>query len=61
VGTSTYGYVRMIKLELEIEAVNDILNVLGQLPTASGAWPLMQRIRAQAEAQVPKEEDKEEA
>lgn len=49
----------LIKLELEIEAVNDILNVLGQLPTSSGAWPLMQRIRAQAEAQVPKEEDKE--
>jgi hypothetical protein len=42
----------MIKLELELEAVNDILNVLGQLPTASGAWPLMQRIRAQAEAQA---------
>lgn len=49
----------MIKLELELDAVNDILNVLGQLPTASGAWPLMQHIRAQAEAQVPKEEDKE--
>lgn len=46
----------MIKLELEVEAVTDILNVLGQLPTASGAWPLMQRIRAQAEAQMPKEE-----
>jgi hypothetical protein len=60
-GTGVYGYVRMIKLELEIEAVNDILTVLGQLPTSSGAWPLMQRIRAQAEAQVPKEEDKEEA
>ena len=51
----------MIKLELELEAVNDILNVLGQLPTASGAWPLMQRIRAQAEAQVPKEEQPEQA
>lgn len=49
----------MIKLELEIEAVNDILNVLGQLPTASGAWPLMQRIRVQAEAQVPAPEQDE--
>lgn len=51
----------MIKLELEIESVNDILTVLGQLPTASGAWPLMQRIRAQAEAQMPKEEQPEQA
>jgi len=51
----------LIKLELEIEAVNDILAVLGQLPTSSGAWPLMQRIRAQAETQVPKEETQEEA
>lgn len=50
----------MIKLELELEAVNDILTVLGQLPTASGAWPLMQRIRAQAEAQVQPEEAPEE-
>jgi hypothetical protein len=49
----------MIKLELEIEAVNDILNVLGQLPTASGAWPLMQRIRAQAEAQAEPEKPTE--
>jgi hypothetical protein len=49
----------MIKLELELDAVNDILNVLGQLPTASGAWPLMQRIRAQAEAQAQSEEHTE--
>jgi hypothetical protein len=49
----------MIKLELELEAVNDILNVLGQLPTASGAWPLMQRIRQQAEAQAQSEEHTE--
>lgn len=49
----------MIKLELEIEAVNDILTVLGQLPTSSGAWPLMQRIRAQAEAQVQPEAEPE--
>lgn len=52
----------MVKLELEIEAVNDILTVLGQLPTASGAWPLMQRIRAQVEAQLePVETDEAEA
>lgn len=50
----------MIKLELEVEAVNDILTVLGQLPTASGAWPLMQRIRAQVEVQLEPVEPTEE-
>lgn len=51
----------MIKLELEPEAVNDILAVLGQLPTASGAWPLMQRIRAQAQAQMPETDESQNA
>lgn len=51
----------MIKLELELEAVKDILTVLGQLPTSSGAWPLMQRIRVQVEAQMSNIESGEEA
>jgi hypothetical protein len=46
----------MIKLELEIEEVNGILQCLGQLPTSSGAWPLVVKIKQQAEPQVPKEE-----
>jgi hypothetical protein len=49
----------MIKLELEIEEVNGILQCLGQLPTSSGAWPLVVKIKEQAESQVPKEEKKE--
>lgn len=42
----------MIKLELTVEEVNAILQTLGQLPTSSGAWPLVMKIKEQAESQV---------
>ncbi len=45
----------MINLTLTTEEVNAILQVLGQLPTSSGAWPLMVKIKEQAEPQVVKE------
>ena len=45
-----------IKLDLTIDEVNGILATLGQLPTSSGAWPLVVKIKAQSEAQLPKEE-----
>jgi hypothetical protein len=35
--------------------VNGILQTLGQLPTSSGAWPLVVKIKEQASEQVPKE------
>lgn len=44
----------MIKLELSVEEVNAILQVLGDLPTKVGAWPLVVKIKEQAEPQVPK-------
>ena len=44
-------------LTLNIEDVNFVLAVLGNLPTQSNAWPLMQKIKAQAEAQQPKPEE----
>lgn len=44
-----------INLKLTVDEVNAILQVLGQLPTSSGAWPLVVKIKDQAEAQVPKE------
>lgn len=47
----------MIKLELSIDEVNAILQVLGELPTKSGAWPLVVKIKEQAEPQVPKPEE----
>lgn len=36
-----------ISLNLTVAEVTDILNVLGQLPTSSNAWPLAQKIAAQ--------------
>ena len=43
----------MIKLELELNAVNFILQTLGELPTKTGAWELLKIVKEQAEAQVP--------
>ena len=43
-----------IKLTLTIEEVNAVLQVLGELPSKSGAWPLIIKIKDQAEPQVPK-------
>ncbi len=39
-----------MKLDLTTEEVQAILQVLGQLPTSSGAWPLLVKIKEQAEA-----------
>lgn len=44
-----------INLELTVDEVNAILGTLGQLPTSSGAWPLVVKIKEQAEAQLPKD------
>jgi len=44
----------MIKLDLTVEEVNAILQTLGNLPTSSGAWPLVLKIKEQAEMQVKK-------
>jgi hypothetical protein len=38
-------------LDLTIEEVNAILQVLGELPTKTGAYPLVIKIKEQAEAQ----------
>ena len=41
-----------INLSLNVEEVNAVLQTLGALPTSSGAWPLVVKIKEQAEAQV---------
>jgi hypothetical protein len=46
-----------MKLELETNEVQFILNVLGEMPAKSGVWPLLLKIKEQAEAQLPKEEE----
>ena len=45
-----------VTLKLTVEEVNGILQTLGQLPTSSGAWPLVVKIKEQASAQLPKDE-----
>ena len=50
----------MIKLELSIEEVNGILGVLGDLPTKTGAWVLLNKIKEQADPQVPSQEPPQE-
>lgn len=42
-----------ITLTLTVEEVNAILGTLGNLPTSSGAWPLVMKIKEQAEPQIP--------
>ena len=44
-----------ITLTLTVDEVNGILNVLGDLPTKAGAWPLTQKIRQQAAPQLAPE------
>lgn len=48
----------VIKLEVTLNEVEGILAGLGELPTKSGAFALLLKVRAQAESQIPKEEPK---
>ena len=41
-----------LTIKLHVEEINAILQTLGTLPTSSGAWPLLLKIKEQAEAQV---------
>jgi len=41
-----------INLNLTVDEVNAILQVLGQLPTSSNAYPLMVKIKQQADTQI---------
>ena len=45
---------RMMTLDLDVNEINFILQTLGELPSKSGVWPLIVKIKEQAEAQVPK-------
>lgn len=44
-----------ITLTLTTEETNAILQVLGELPSKTGAWTLLVKIKAQVEAQAKKE------
>lgn len=42
-----------LNITLTVEEVNAVLHTLGNLPTSSGAWPLVVKIKEQAESQLP--------
>jgi hypothetical protein len=44
-----------INLSLNVDEINAVLQTLGNLPTSSGAFPLLMKIKQQAEAQLPEE------
>ena len=46
-----------INITLNVEEVNAVLQTLGNLPTSSGVFPLLMKIKQQAEAQLPAEEE----
>jgi hypothetical protein len=46
-----------ITLTLTIEETNAILNVLGELPSKTGAWPLIIKIKDQVDSQAQTQED----
>ena len=39
-----------LTLKLTVDEINAVLQTLGNLPTSSGAWPLVVKIKEQAEA-----------
>jgi len=44
-----------MNLNLEVNEVQFILQTLGQLPSSSGVWPLIVKIKEQADKQLVKE------
>ena len=41
-----------MQIELNENEINAILELLGDLPSKSGTWPLMMKIKVQADAQL---------
>lgn len=48
-----------IKLSLTVEEINGILSTLGELPTKSGAYPLLMKIKTQADIQIKSNQEEE--
>jgi hypothetical protein len=49
-----------MNLNLDVNEINFVLQTLGNLPSSSGVWPLIVKIKEQAEAQLPQEAPAEE-
>ena len=50
-----------MQINLEENEINAILAILGDMPSKSGTWPLMMKIKVQADAQLgePEKESEE--
>jgi len=48
-----------MNLNLEVNEVQFILQTLGQLPSSSGVWPLIVKIKEQADSQLQQEQKAE--
>ena len=46
-----------MNINLEENEINAILAVLGALPSKSGTWPLMMKIKVQADSQIAETEE----
>ena len=46
-----------MNISLEENEINAILAVLGDMPSKSGTWPLMMKIKVQADAQMVEAEE----
>jgi hypothetical protein len=46
------------KLEMSLEEAVAVVNLLGSLPTAQGAYPLFLKLKAQVEPHLPKPDEK---
>jgi len=49
-----------VQISLEENEINAILAILGDMPSKSGTWPLMMKIKVQADAQLVEPEEDEE-
>ena len=48
-----------MQISLEENEINAILAILGDMPSKSGTWPLMMKIKVQADAQLVEPEEDE--
>jgi hypothetical protein len=49
-----------VQINLDENDINVILAILGDMPSKSGTWPLMMKIKVQADAQLVEPEEDEE-
>ena len=50
-----------MKIDLEVEEINTLLTILGDMPNKTGMYPLMMKIKAQGDESLAKLEESEDA